>query len=514
MEKYFYQNPDNDQEQLIKDDQINLQSFLEIFLRRKKIFILISTTFFLIAFSNLIYKRINKPIYQGSFTLMISDPFIGSRTKNSSIEDLALNKEILDIPTLIQYLRSPGVISNIAKKHSMSPNNLINRIRINVPRAEGSLGGYLSKTLLINLEGENKLKMQNILEDLSKQYVINASESRNEKLSEGIKFLENEKPNILSKVEAAQRKLEKFRLENQILDPIKEGAKITSLIEDLNNKILTLESENKRLIFIKSNLVNGILYTEGISSSSNSADSTNLGVISSEQLLLQEILEVKSALANAQSKYKKSSIVIKNLNEKLGQLEPILLNNQKLAVEAAIIVNNSQIQSLENQLIELKKKFLPIPKKVTQYSIINQELNNLEKNLQTLNETKDKLELDLSQGVLPWKILVDPFVNPYPIKPELKRNFIYIVLGSLTLSSSITLLIEKLDNVFHNPKEIEKFINLPILGFVPFFNFKQEDDDDPFIKISEIMGNKNNKLLKNTKFIFEETFKVSPANRV
>ena len=65
-------------------------------LRRKKIFVLLGLTFFLIATSNLIYRRVKQPIYRGSFTLMISDPFVNNRKQNNSIEDLALNKEILD----------------------------------------------------------------------------------------------------------------------------------------------------------------------------------------------------------------------------------------------------------------------------------------------------------------------------------------------------------------------------------------------------------------------------------
>ena len=129
---------------------------------------------------------------------------------------------------------------------------------------------------------------------------------------------------------------------------------------------------------------------------------------------------IKDKIANAQSKYKESSIVIKNLKDKLNQLKPILIENQKSTVDAAITVNNSLIKAYENQLVELKKKFIPIPAKVTEFSTIEQELRSLENNLITLNSTKDKLELDLSQGILPWKILQEPFVNPSPIKPELE----------------------------------------------------------------------------------------------
>ena len=101
---------------------------------------------------------------------MISDPFVNNRTQNKSIEDLALNKEIIDIPTLVQYLRSPGVVSKIAIRNNISPLNLINRIKISVPSNQGNLGNYLSQTLLVTLDGENKIRMEKILKELSEQY--------------------------------------------------------------------------------------------------------------------------------------------------------------------------------------------------------------------------------------------------------------------------------------------------------------------------------------------------------
>ena len=62
-----------------------------------------------------------------------------------------------------------------------------------------------------------------------------------------------------------------------------------------------------------------------------------------------------------------------------------------------------------------------------------------------------------------------------------------------------------------------KFKKLPVLGFVPFFNlkddsFKSDFDEnekgkDTQISISNILDKDNKSLLKNTKFIFEETFR-------
>ena len=93
--------------------------------------------------------------------------------------------------------------------------------------------------------------MKKILSDLSEQYVIKASQSRNEKLLEGIKFLNLEKPKLELKLKKAQNRLENFRLENKVINPINEGGNITSLIEQNKNRIISLKSENLRLLFIQ-----------------------------------------------------------------------------------------------------------------------------------------------------------------------------------------------------------------------------------------------------------------------
>ena len=141
MEKSIIQNS-NIEEPINPVIPFNLGSLLEVLLRRKKIFILVGLGIFLIGSSNLVYKRIKNPIYRGSFTLMISDPFLNQTQSN--IENLALNRENLDIATLIEYLRSPGVLSKIAKNNNISPNSLSNRVKIKVGRNAGGLDRYLS----------------------------------------------------------------------------------------------------------------------------------------------------------------------------------------------------------------------------------------------------------------------------------------------------------------------------------------------------------------------------------
>ena len=346
------------------------------------------------------------------------------------------------------------------------------------------------------------MKLLNILID---EYVIAASSARKKQVEQGINFLKQEEPILLKRVRNTQKELEDFRLKNQTLDPVLEGETLKAKIDDVENKIIKLSSDNARFEFIKKNLDNGILFTQGISSTNIKSDSSYLPVIGSDQLLLEEILAVKEELAKAQSKYKGSSIIVQNLKGKLSELEPVLIKNQKSAVNAALTVNIGLIKAAEDSLIELKTLFGPIPRLVTEYSIIAQNLKNLETNFFELVRTKDKLELELSQEILPWKVIQDPSVGGTPIKPDIQRNVVYIILFSLVLTSIITYIIDRLDNVYHSADEVDKYINLPILGLVPFFQFEPKDifELDTKDKI-----NPNNNLLKDENyFIFQETFR-------
>ena len=219
--------------------------------------------------------------------------------------------------------------------------------------------------------------------------------------------------------------------------------------------------------------MNGILFTEGINDRS---ENSGLDITGAEQLLLQEILDVKSALAKARSTYTNTSSVVLNLQEKLNRLEPILLENQMSAVDAAIIVNKGKIKSSENELSELEKQFSNLPKLINNFSKIERNQKLIEQNLEYLLSAKEKLELELSQGTLPWKIISKPYIFSKPFKPEIKINLVYGLIISLFSALILALIIDKLDDVFHSPDEIEKDNNLaPLLGFIPFFKLSSNN---------------------------------------
>ena len=121
-----------------------------------------------------------------------------------------------------------------------------------------------------------------------------------------------------------------------------------------------------------------------------------------------------------------------------------------------------------------------------------------------LLQTKEKLQLELSQEILPWKIIQEPYVEVLPSSQILEETWLILSFLDYYLTSLITYLIDRLDNVYHNSKEVEKFINLPILGVVPFFNFQTKR----YFRYSRNEKNTANNFKQDQNyFIFQETFR-------
>ena len=109
-----------------EDNSIDLENLYKIIIRRKKIFLTTLILSFLAGSLNLSYRRIFKPLYKGSFSLLISNPIKRESSGSSGTAldylSLARNSVTSDIPTLKYYLKSPNILNNL--NQSIIPSNI------------------------------------------------------------------------------------------------------------------------------------------------------------------------------------------------------------------------------------------------------------------------------------------------------------------------------------------------------------------------------------------------------
>lgn len=185
---------------------------------------------------------------------------------------------------------------------------------------------------------------------------------------------------------------------------------------------------------------------------------------------------------------------------------------QKIAVAKNIYQPNSSIMK---NLIQERNTFLEIfqkqPKLLKEYENYNKRLKMAESIYESYVGTKQQLELDLASEIIPFKIISTPYMNPYVVYPSIIGNLSKGLLISLSISSFIILVRDRIDNVYHSRNEIETEIKETILAEIPFANSYQDDryskDSISFSSLSKSFTKTAKDDKKYNDFLFKESIR-------
>lgn len=480
-------------------DEFSFKDITRIVRERKKIIYASSIVLFLIISVVTILTRIFSPTYQGRFSLLISDPlkensrFIRPSNQVDSVlfEELARNTTSNDIPTIIELLKSPLLLKDLAETVNENPELFRNRINIAIPgnrliRAKGVLNiSYITK---------NKIQGRRIIEELSELYLKTALEQRQKRLSDGIEFLNTQFPSIEKETKNLQENLAEFRKKNNIIEPIAEGQILKSRVDNLSNSILNLESIKERLYDIKLKVENDQLTALGFQSQIKSNESLlGFSIRDPDEGLLQQIAVIENELAKARSKFKEKSSIIVGLQKKYNNLKPLVKKNQLESIETAISLVTNQISKTFQQRNELNKLFLKQPILIKEYQQLVQKLSISNRKLDGLINAREKFQLEIAQENIPWRIISPPLIDPIPIKPNVFRILSFGFFISFAFGVIVALMTDRLDNVFRSRLDVSKALKLPVLGQIPYLEiFDKVNNNNFFLQINEYKNiNKN-----------------------
>ena len=365
----------------------NIESFIQFLLRRRKIVILASSILFSFSLVSSLYSYIRNPIYKGSFSILIEDPVDNKPRIGSFAERVAQNEYTYQIPTLIQYLKSEFVLAPVAKEMGISHQSLNGRIDIIL----GGIQPYVSKGILkISLKGKNKIQNMITMEKLSKRYLEAASEQRQLKLRSGIDFLNTEVPLIESKTSLLKRKIEEFRKNNNIIEPLKFAANLEDKKSVIDSNINVYESNIRRLNFIKKDIALNQFKIDGFI---EAISDLGFNLISSDKELIKKYIELQNNLAEAKTKYRSKSRVILNFEKRLEILYPEIQNKQLASIELAIKINNEKINLEKKKIDEIAEKFKLQPNLISEYQKLSRDLLISENNFKSLIAAQSSREI-------------------------------------------------------------------------------------------------------------------------
>lgn len=444
--------------------------------RRQSIFLITFAAVTGVLAINTLRQRIFDPVYQGGFQMQISNPFDtpSSGGGGGSVESVARSEIETDIPSLIVLMRSPLLLGPVAQRQGIPLGALQGGLSINQESAS------VANVLNVSLRWPDPAKGKVILRQLAKDYTAFSLTQRQAAVNSGVRFLDEQAPAIEARVQKLSLEMLKFRERNNFVDPATAAGQILGAREGLVNQLRTLQNEQVQLDSqLKSIQTGKLQFTPSgaptaleqlgrnsvlVPGRASSGAEAARGTATPLDLLNQ----FEQELATAKGTYKENSPIVQSLLARRNQLLPVVQRQAADAVKARLLSNVAQQDELNRQILLLSENFRNNPQKMSEFENINQRLAIAREQYSSYIQARERYRLEMARSITPWEVIGPPDFGSSPVEPNIQRNLLRAIMIGLLAGLGAAILREKTDNVFHTPMEVEKELQLPVLGLIPY----------------------------------------------
>jgi len=403
--------------------------------------------------SGFVYSYITADkIYQGGFQIVV-EPL--TNQSESLALPVGFTQPSLDYSSQIEVLVSPVVIKPaLTLIQSSFPgldySSLVSRLSIE------RLG--TKKIIAVTYRGSDLKEIDLVLKTLSQFYLKYGLEKRKITLSQGLNFLNSQLPENRNRFNKLQKQLELFRKQYRLLDPETKYAELLKQGEELKSQNTQIQ---ERLSIAKLNYSN-LLTPQGQKLALKSAPIYDQ--------LRQLDAQILSQLARLQPDHPS----IQTLEEKKEELLPIIADEERRYIRFRLDETANLIKSLdlENQKLSraqavINTEIEKLPDISRQYILMQRELQFSTETLNRILQYREQLLNQTAQTQVPWELTQPPYVSQVPILPNTSQDLSRGIIVSLIAGAAIGFLLEKLDNTYHRPTNLEQKTKLPLLGTLP-----------------------------------------------
>ncbi len=429
------------------------------------------------------------PTYNGTLEILVQPLSAESEVISNIPETLASNAQS---PTttaalnqdLIKILTSPSVLEPVVEEvktrypqfcnlpvAEVNNAELADKLCYNSIRRGLQVGAAEkdSNILQVGFQDPDPQKVVTILDAVSDAYLKYSLSSKQADIRRGIDFVNQKLPDLQTKVNTFQERLQNLRLENDLIDPESRGSQLSSQMSAFSQEQLQIEVELQQNRDIYQNLKQQLQQPQETTASSALAENPRY------QTLLNSLLELDSQIAEASTIYLDSSPDMQVLKEQRQNLLTLLAQQGQQSEQE--IVN--KIRELEARDQALKQTIQGLNTDVDNLSGISRSYTDIQRELQVATENltqflakKEALEIDAAQREIPWEIVTPP-TDPRPQPVSLPQNLLLGGILGLLLGTGAALLLDKSGGVIHNDDEIRRATRLPVLGRIPNQTFPE-----------------------------------------
>ena len=453
-----------------------IKTLLRTIKRRQTLFLFTSALVSGALALNTIRERIFSPVYQGSFMLQISSPFDESGSPvagdGGKLEAVARYKQKIDVPSLMVLLRSPYLTSPVATRLGLPNEEIIKNLSMDTAGVQN--------VIQVDLRWPDPTKGKAVLSALANDYVAFSLSQRQATLNSGVKYLDQQAPAILREVTTLENKLSRFRETNKMMDPLAMVSTIETRRNDLATEWQKLQLEQAQLESELNSVNSGQLTftpSGAPSAISQLGESSALipgrqektdGNLDKVKTPSDQLNEFETQLAQARATYKEDSPIVQSILARKNALLPVVESQKADSIRAKLFANKSQQDEVNRQIMLYNRNFKNSPKILKEYENIVSKLTDARNNYTAYLKARENFRLERSRFITPWQIISPPNFGDTPVQPDIKKSILQALLLGLLSGIGAAMLREKTDNVYHTPMEVEKELQLPVLGLIPY----------------------------------------------
>jgi succinoglycan biosynthesis transport protein ExoP len=445
--------------------------------RRQSVFLI---TFALVTAAlavNTLRQRVFSPIYEGGFQMQITNPFDDQfgGGGGGSVERVARSQVKNDVPGLIILMRSPLLLGPVAQRQGVPLGLLAENLSI------GQQSGEVANVLNVSLRWSDPAKGKAILKQLAKDYTAFSLTQRQAAVNSGVRFLDQQAPAIEARVQKLSLEMLRFRERNNFVDPATAAGQILGAREGLVEQLRNLQSQQVELDSQLKSIQSGKLQFTPSGAPTALQQLGRNGVLvpgrggvagaqaaSETPTPLDLLNQFEQELATAKGTYKEDSPIVQSLLARRNQLLPVVQRQAADSVRARLLANVAQQDEMNRQILLLSENFRNNPRKMSEFENINQRLAIAREQYSSYIQAREGYRLEMARSITPWEVIGPPDFATSPVEPNIPRNLLRAIMIGLLAGLGAAILRERTDNVFHTPMEVEKELQLPVLGLIPF----------------------------------------------
>ncbi len=464
-------------------EEVRFEDYLRIIYERKWIIICL---FLVVIISTIIITVRQEPVYEATCTIMVEpkateqDVFDLSYPEKVNIQNYM---EILKSYTLAKLTLDKLKESDLSLSNITSPGKLQGSLRIASVRN--------TDILRVSFTGRTPEEASILANTIVDVLIESELSTARREFTEKRNFLEEQMPIVKERLKKVEESLKEFKQETGIIAISTETSQLTKELFELDRLYGSTESEfeaNKtRLVTLEKKLKETQeTLLEKISQVSSpyilrlrqqlvDLETTySLYLVQGLPETNPKLISLRNSIEETKMKLVEEAQKIKD--KEVPTLDPLsfsqMLVDEIISLRIEITVVSTRLEIIRNAIEEYEKRLKRLPAQELQLIELEREREINAHTYGLLMERYEEVRI-VEAGRISNIRIIDPARSPgFPVSPNKKRNITLGIIVGLIIGFCGAFLVEYIDNSIKTPGDIERYVDLPILGSVPMIRRK------------------------------------------